>query len=198
MDDITEIDTGFPIEEDIDYGTPALMPDDHAAALERASWHMRKAAMLTAERDELAAVYRREMERLELRLEHRRRILNERIAWHEEPVRQLHLALLRSNPKRKTIELPYGTSKVRVPATPKVSITDNAALLAWAESNRPELLGRSINVTAIRTVAVPKGKVAPGETGEAVDSETGEVIPGVAVTLDAPSWSSSYEQEAHE
>jgi hypothetical protein len=175
-------------EEDIDYDTPALMPPGEPEALERASWHMRMAAQITAERDQIAAVYKAEMERLEMRLAHRMRIMNNRIAWHEQPVEALHLALLKSNPKRKTIELPYGTSKVRVSTAPKLSISDNSALLVWAENNHPELLGRTINITAVKTVAVM-------HMGKVIDAASGEMIPGVEATTVDPKWSSLYEQD---
>lgn len=170
---------------DIDYTQPAVTPDDPVDALERASWHMRVASMLTDERDQLVAVYKAEMERLELRLQHRVRILNERIAWHEEPVKSLHLALLRRDPRRKTIELPHGSSKVTVPKTPKVHITDKSALLAWAENSHPDILSRDVNVTGLRTIAHIDGDTA-------VDAN-GEVIPGVEVRLDPPTWRATYE-----
>ena len=184
----------FGDEPDIDYDTPALMPAEEAGALERASWHMKMASRLTAERNELTAIYAAEIDRLQIRLEHRRRILADRITWHELPIESLHAALLRDNPKRKTIELPYGTSKVRVPATPKAVITDKDAVLAWAEKAHPELLGHTINVTAIRTVAAPAGEVTVARAAAAIDTDTGEVIPGVEVTLDPPTWSSNYEE----
>lgn len=177
---------------DIDYTEPAVMPDDHTAALERASWHMRIAAMLTAERDQLTAVYLAEMDRLVVRLQHRQRILNERIAWHEEPVKSLHLALLRIDPRRKTIELPHGASKIQVPKTPKAHITDKGALLAWAEDHHPDLLSRDINVTAVRTIALADATPTPEHPTGAVDAN-GEVIPGVEVRLDPPKWSATYE-----
>lgn len=179
-----------PDDTDIDYETAAEMPPGEAEALERASWHMRMAARLTAEKDQLTAVYQAEMDRLTERIQHRRRILDQRIAWHEEPVKALHLNIVARNPKRKTIDLPYGTSKVRVPATPRVVITDKPALLAWAENTHPDLLSRDINVTAVKTIAqaTRSGPLDPN----------GEVIPGVEFVLDAPSWSSNYDTEVTE
>lgn len=178
---------------DIDYSTPAEMPGSQADALDRASWHMAMAARLTTERDQLTAVYRAEMDRLQLRLQHRTRILNERIAWHEEPVRSLHLAIARADPRRKTIELPYGTSKVTVPKTPKLVITDKAALLAWAENNHPDILSRDVNVTGVKTIATMP-TVDPGGSAPVPDAN-GEVIPGVEATLDMPKWNGTYETE---
>jgi len=175
-------------EPDIDYNEPALMPEQQAEALDRASWHMRMAARLDAERAQLNAVYKAEIERLQIRQGHRDRILADRIAWHEGPVQALHLALLRENPKRKTIELPYGTSKVRVSKTPRLEFTDKAATMAWAEQAHPEILGRTINVTGVKHIAQI--------TEAGVLDKNGEIIPGVVATLDEPSWSASYNGEA--
>jgi len=176
-------------EPDIDYDTPANMPEGEAEALERASWHMRKAAMLKAERDQLNAVYQAEIDRLLVRRGHRLRIIDNQIEWHEEPVRSLHLALLRDNPRRKTIELPYGTSKVRAAQKPKVIIEDKGAVLAWAERNHPDLLGMTINVTDLRSVAEPT------DDGRAVDAATGELVPGASSHTPEPTWSALYEQD---
>jgi hypothetical protein len=180
-------------EPDIDYDTPAVMPPGEAEALERASWHIKKAAMISSEKSQLAAVYKAEMERLQIRLAHRVRIMNDQIAWHEEPVRSLHLAIQGSNPKRKSIELPYGTSKVTVPKTPTVQIVDQPAVLAWAEANHPELLGHTINVTAVRSVSrIPEG-VTTELPGKVFDAGTGEVIPGVESTLAPKKWTPKYD-----
>ena len=175
----------FDTEPDIDYDEPALMPGDEAEALERADWHMRKASMLTRERDQLAAIYRAEIERLHLRLAYRTRIYDDQIEWHELPVESLHRALLRESPKRKTIELPHGTSKIRVSKTPRIEFTDKAATMAWAETAHPEILGRTINVTGVKSIA--------SVTGALVIDDNGEVVPGVTAVLDEPSWSSLYD-----
>lgn len=176
-------DLDIPIgdEPDIDYGTPALMPDGTAEALDRASWHLKMAARATAQRDEIDAVYQAEMDRLEIRRLHRRRIFNDQIAWHQAPIESLHRALLRDDPKRKSIELPYGTSKIRVSKTPTVTFTDKAATLAWAETNHPDILGRTINVTGVKSIA--------NVTDAGVIDTTGEIIPGVEASTPEPSWS---------
>ena len=183
MSDLDPIQT----ESDIDYDTPAEMPDGQAEALERASWHLRMASQLTAERDQIAGVYKAELERLAIRLGHRSRILNDQIAWHERPVEALHRALLADSPKRKTIELPYGTSKMRTPKTARLEIVDRPKLLSWAEDSHPDILGRTINVTGVKTVAMVTDDLQ-------VLTEHGEVIPGVEAVLDDPSWSVNYDE----
>lgn len=174
-------------DTDIDYGVEAQMPETRPEQLERASWHMKMAARLVAERDEMMAVYKAEIARLQARWIERSDVYDSRIAWHQAPVEALHLALLADDPKRKTIVLPYGTSKVRVPKTPRIIIDDQSALLVWAEANHPDILGRTINVTGVKTIA--------SVTKAGVVDPNGELIPGVRAVLDDPSWTASYSED---
>jgi hypothetical protein len=174
-------------EPDIDYDTPAEMPDGQAEALDRASWHLKMAAKYSRQLSEIDAVYKAEMERLDIRRQHRLRILANQIAWHETPVESLHRALLAEDPKRKSIELPYGTSKIRASKTPKLEFTDMAATLAWAEENHPDILGRTINVTGVKTIA------STSPDFRMVVDDNGEIIPGVEASMPESSWSASYD-----
>jgi len=174
---------------DVDYDEPANMPTGDAEALERASWHLSMSARYQHERDQLTAVFRAEIERLQLRLAERQRTLDARIAWHEEPVRAFHLARLARDPKSsKTLALPHGTSRIRVSKTPHVEIVDRPALLVWAEANHPDILGRTVNVTGVKSI------IASG-AGEQVVDGNGKFVPGVELSLPGPSWSVSYESE---
>lgn len=191
---MTHIDDLFDDTSDLDYSTPAQMPPGEAEALERASYHMMMAGKRKRELDQLKAVYKATLEDLKLRLAHRTRILEDQIRYHHEPVESLHMAIYGADPERATIELPWGTSKVTTPRKPKVEITDEAAVLAWAEVNRPELLGHTINVTAVKTVAkLPEESLPVGVSGTVWDTDTGETIPGVRAVLEAPKWSPSYD-----
>ena len=173
---------------DLDYEAgPANMPPGDAEALERASWHLSMSARYQHERDQLTAVFTDEIERLQLRLAERQRTLDARIAWHEEPVRAFHLARLGRDPKSsKTLSLPYGTSRIRVSKTPHVEIVDRPALLVWAEANHPEILGRTINVTGVKSITASLNGI------NVIDSN-GERVPGVDAALPDPSWSVSYD-----
>lgn len=177
----------FPDDvSDLDYDEPANMPTGDAEALERASWHLSMSARYQHERDQLTAVFRAEIERLQLRLAERQRTLDARIAWHEEPVRAFHLARVRRDSKSpKTLALPHGTSRIRVPATHRLEITDKAALLAWAEVHHPEILSRDVNKTGVKQIA--------SVTAAGVVTANGEIVPGVTSVLDDPSWAASYE-----
>lgn len=181
------------MELDIDYNEPAQMPPGEVEALERASWHMGMAERYQRDLDQIDALYKAEMERLQIRREHRKQILQAQIDWHLQPVESLHRALLADDDRRKTIELPHGTSKMTVRKQPKVFIEDKAALLAWAEQNHDELLSHDINVTAIRTIAKPDRDLEPGQQGLAVDEATGEIIPGVRSELPAPDWKPKFD-----
>ena len=174
---------------DVDYDEPANMPTGDAEALERASWHIAMSARYQHERDQLTAVFRTEIERLQLRLAERQRTLDARIAWHEEPVRAFHLARLARDPKSpKTLALPHGTSRVQVPKTYRLEFTDKAATLVWAEANHPEILSRDVNKTGVKQVATA--------SAAGVITANGEIVPGVEAVLDDPSWKASYESGA--
>lgn len=168
---------------DIDYETPAEMPEDEPAALSRASWHLRMASMIKSEQIALNNLYQEEIDRLQIKQMHRWRIAEDRIAWHEAPVEEMHLKIIHDDPKRaKTLELPHGTSKVRVPVTPKVHFTDQEATLAWVLENHPEIVKHSVGIAAVRSI-IDKG----------VHDKNGEIVPGIESRLDQPTWSSSYE-----
>jgi hypothetical protein len=62
-----------------------------------------------------------------------------------------------------------------------VTFTDKAATLAWAETNHPDILGRTINVTGVKSIA--------NVTDAGVIDSTGEIIPGVEASTPEPSWS---------
>lgn len=167
---------------DLDYSVPARLPEDDDEALRRIDWHVR---MVRRERDELhrlEALYRAEMDRLHDRYAERARIINSRIDWHSSPVESWH----RAHPERRTVELPHGTSKLRVPKQPMVFMAgeDNDVVRDWAITAHPEIL-RGPNVTAVRKVVQI---VETGDGWQAIDPATGEVVPGVTVQMPEPTW----------
>lgn len=166
---------------DIDYDTPAFIPDNEAEALERIAWHARLARAAHAELADVEAMYAAEMERLRDRLDNRQAIINKRIAWHTAPIESYHRMRLEADPKRKTIELPHGTSRVTVPTKPKAWITDYEAATEWARTAHPEIM-RGPNVTDLRDV------VQITDDLKVIDPATGEIVPGVAAEIPAARW----------
>lgn len=166
---------------DIDYSTPAELPDDDNDILERVAWHARMARRAQAELDEISDLYDAELARLTERRENRVRIIMERLAWHKAPIESYARMRLERDGKR-TIELPHATSKISVPTKPQVFITDTDTLTDWARTRHPEIL-RSPNVTDVRRV------VTVTDDGKVVDPDTGEFVPGVEAQVPQPRWS---------
>lgn len=80
---------------------------------------------------------------------------------------------------RMTIRADDGTELgkiTRTGRTPKASITDEAAFMAWVKANRPDQI-RTIVDTEYRRAVIKRAAA----DGIAADPETGEVIPGIEV-----------------
>ena len=167
---------------DIDYSTPAIIPEDDA--LSRLDWHMRMVRKYRAERAELDAVYAAEMERIGDRWQNRQRIIEQKANWHAAPIESYHLA----HPEKRTIELPHGTSKVRVAKSPQVFMPGESSkeVTEWARTAHPEIM-RGPNVSDVRRVV----EIVTHDDGSlsVIDPATGEVVPGVHAAWPLPSWS---------
>lgn len=164
-----------------------LDTDSEIDALVGADRHLRNVARLRAEIATLEQVYAAEITRLTERRDERIEMLQRAIDWHLAPVRQLHERLVEVDPKRKTIELPHGTLRLRVAAKPQVFIDDQEQLVAWALDSAPDVLPevRRINVTDLRkTVDV----INAGDTYKIVRRTTGEIVPHVHAEIPAPTW----------
>jgi len=173
-----------PVEtSDIDYDTPAIIPDD-LDALSRMDWHMRMVRRQTQNLTELTDLYRAEMDRLSDRLINRTLIIQKAIAWHRAPIESYH----RAHPDRKTLELPNGSSKLTVPRTAKVfaDAYQPDVVTEWARWAHPEIM-RGPNITDVRKVV--SIKTCDDGSLAVVDSETGEIVPGVTAQVPNASWS---------
>jgi hypothetical protein len=84
----------------------------------------------------------------------------------------------RDEKTRKTISTPFGVLK-SLPAQDKWTLEDEDAAVAWAKSDedRKHLL----QITEkIKLVAIKKELLA--QDGQAVDPETGDIVPGIKIT----------------
>ena len=73
----------------------------------------------------------------------------------------------RANPKRKTLTLPNGTLKTRVPSAGRVEVTDEHAFTAWAKRNgRDHLLRYKPEPAASAIREEPQRRTHPDETIE--------------------------------
>lgn len=183
------------VEGPPDAPAPELDPLAEIEALDRADYHLLQVARLRhdlAVHDEL---FRRAIDRLQDRAIERRVIIERQIEWHLAPVAQLHFRLLEANPKRRTIELPSGTLKARIPEKPQVFIDDQAAVAEWARNSAPELVPPPdrVRVTDLRKVVA----VVPRPDGTlAVVTRHGEPVPGVHAEVPQPTWNADTDPEA--
>lgn len=160
---------------DIDYATPAILPDDDGAALDRLTWHARMARRYDDEALELEARYTAEIDRLMDARDYAVGKLRAKRDWHTAPIEQYH----RAHPDNRTLDLVHARSKLRVPKKATVFIDDAETVAEWCRTAHPELL-RGPNVTAVR------GVVSALDDGRVVDAATGEVVPGVHAEVPAP------------
>lgn len=179
---------------------PVIDPASEVKALTEANSHLRHIARLRRQLATLDAVYRAELDRLEDRHEHRRGIILRQIAWHEAPCIGLHAALLASDPRRKTVELPHGVLRSRTPSKPTYVMRDPDAFVAWAEDHAAELV-RTKKVPAFDAikkadhlaVMFPADDDAPGLV---VFTETGEHVPGIEAMRPATAYTVATEDES--
>jgi hypothetical protein len=165
---------------DIDYGTPAILPEGDEA-LERVAWHARMARQAKAELDELEDIYDAELARMIERRENRARIITERLNWHTAPIESYHRMRLEADGKR-TIELPHGTSKMTVPKQPKVWFADDKRAADWARRSHPELM-RPPLISDVREV------ITVTDDLKVIDKTTGEVVDALVAQIPEPRWS---------
>jgi phage host-nuclease inhibitor protein Gam len=170
------------IETPDDGPAPDITDAAQVQALSRCDWHLRRIARLTRERDTLDAVYRAEMDRLQLRHENRRRILTDAIEWHEAPLKS-YAAMRRDLDGTKTLELPHGTIRSRTATRPTVHIHDKGAVVEWAKDVLPDVVYFEPKVSKSSLAAwvqqsgeIPPGvTVAPPTTTYHVSAEGGDV-----------------------
>lgn len=138
--------------------------------LTEANWHLRKIARAIQHRNELAAVYDAEMERLRLRWLTRLERIEADIAWHTAPLESYMQMRMREDPKLRTLDLPHGAIKARVGKEPTIKVDDDDAVLAWAGDTLPDLIEEETIRKVVRKVLVAYVKAS------------GEIPPGVTVT----------------
>lgn len=148
------------------------LEDIPVADLDRANYVLGQIRRQRAIRDEEIALLRRERDRLDL-LEQAAKERCARVEeWYVPQLESFHAAVLREDPKRKTIDLPNGALKARQ-GQPSWEFTDE--FVEWASrAGWPVLRVRTDvdKAAAKQTFTVDDGKVLAPD---------GEVVPGVTV-----------------
>lgn len=144
---------------------------------EQAIWALRKIASIERAKKEAQEAAQAEINRIQDWLSEEEKRADQDRMYLVELLEQYHRAVLEDNPKAKTIKLPHGELQMRK-QQPEYNKIDSA-LLVWAKENRPELL---VPQEPKLDWAALKKSLQATETGLAVDTETGLVVPSVTIT----------------
>lgn len=136
----------------------------------QATWAMRKAAMAKARLHDIELIAESEIARIQGWAEHESREPLRDLAYFEGIL--IEYAMKQRAEGRKTVTTPYGAIKSRA-GQPKYVFVDKAGFLEWARQSHPDWIAikEEPSLTAIKDSNVL----------EAVDPETGEMIPGLEV-----------------
>lgn len=173
---------------DPDYDTDPEPPQD----ADQADKRLRRLAKIRAAiaRDEQHAAS--QIEQIGAWLDARLSVHRKAERWEQEGLEMWHRAVLAEDPSRKTISLPCGTLKSRVQQP--VWEFDDEAFIAWAldQNRHPELVRIPEPKPAVDKAAAKKALHLPpltaGESCVPIDEDTGEMVPGVTVTVRPPSF----------
>lgn len=152
--------------------------------LDGATWAARKLAIKRAKRDKLKAFYKDQKAILDKWLADETRRLEDDARFFEGRLEGFHRHAIELDPKALTINLPNGSTLSSLKGKLAVEVTDVNALAAWAEANeKTDELLRYPDPEPQKVALAKYASKAGDEVGEypAVDTETGEVLPGVQI-----------------
>ena len=143
---------------------------------EQAIWALRKIAIIERVRKEAREAAQAEINRIQDWLADEEKRADQDRAYLDELLEQYHRAVLEDNPKAKTIKLPHGELEIRKQQPEYIKSDDTVKV--WAQENRPELL---VPQEPKLDWATLKKSLQATDDGRAVDTETGEIVPGVGI-----------------
>lgn len=182
--------------EDLDAAMSGPEPDFDATpeapqGAEHADWLLRRLARTRRQTADVRTVAAAERDRIDTWEAGRLQQLQKETDWLEDALAQYHRAVLAREPKRKSIDLPFGKLISRA-QQPEWDI-DPDVFLPWAWEHARELVNPGNPKPPVATpdkAAVKKALSIPGKPkpGELVHPVTagGEVPPGVAVLIREP------------
>ena len=165
---------------DPDYDADPEPPQD----ADEANRRLRRLARIRADIAQVEETAARQIDQINAWAERRYEVLHGRARWEQEGLEMWHRAVLADDPSRKTISLPCGTLKSRVQQPEWVF--DDEVFLPWAEVHAPELVKVQVRSSIDRNAA--KHAIVVLDDGRYITG-TGEVVPGVTVTVRPPSFS---------
>lgn len=180
--DLNEQDLAeFLAGPDPDYTADPEPPQD----ADEANRRLRRLARIRADIAQVEETAARQIDQINEWAESRYQVLHGKARWLEEGLEMWHRAVLADDPSRKSISLPCGTLKSRA-QQPEWSF-DDEVFLPWAEVHAPELVKVQVRSSVDRNAA--KHAIVVLDDGRHIVSGTGEVVPGVTVTVRPPSFS---------
>lgn len=138
---------------------------------------------LSAERDEIVRVAESEKRRIDEWASDRTSGIERRVESIERALEGFTRHVNRETPKRKTLNFPNGTLRLRAART-SVRVFDESLLVEWARTNMPSLLTMKPNRTAIGKLAIKESDDQDASSStimHSVVSADGEIVPGVVV-----------------
>lgn len=172
---------------------PDLQVIDRPDLADAALWALRALAKREAEVVELANL--RHSQIVEWRVDELLPIETVR----ERLVRLLegyHTAILRQDPKRKTIKLPGGSLKARTTRVDGLRIQDRKELLAFAKESLPEALTTTVDVDVAKVKELLTVVDGVPVTADGVVVRGLEVVPAGSTSYDYELGSDSADEEA--
>jgi hypothetical protein len=148
----------------------------------QAVWAMRKLAAAKARLNDIALIAESEIARVQHWAEQQSREPMRNTEYFEGIL--VEYGMSQRAEGRKTVSTPYGAIKSRT-GQPKYTFTDRDEFIAWAKANRPGW---------VAVKEEPALSVIRAETEGAVDSDTGEIIPGLSVDPASVSFSVEVEK----
>lgn len=180
--------------EQPDYDEAPEAPRD----ADEANTRLRRLARIRAEIGAVEDQARTQIDQIQAWLDARKATLANRERWLTEGLEMWHRAVLSDDPDRKTISLPCGTLSAR--RQQPVWEFDEPTFLAWAIEHAPDLVRVPEPKPQVERAAAKKALHLPplteGESCRPIDEDTGEMVPGVTVTVRPPSFTVSTEVEA--
>lgn len=188
-----------PISQDLDDWLAGPDPDydqdpEPPRDADEANRRLRRLARIRARIADVEEVAARQIEQVNAWAERRYEVLHGQARWEQDGLEMWHRAVLADDPSRKTISLPCGTLKSRVQQP--VWEFDDEIFTCWAEGHAPNLLRVRSTIdkaAAKKTLHLPP--LTEGESCRPIDEDTGEMVPGVTVSVRPPSFSVVTEQE---
>jgi hypothetical protein len=178
------LEDALTADVDPDFDTAPAPPSDTA----RANSMLRHVDRLHRRRLDVLMLAEAETERVDLWLSGELAKIDGQVAWFEQALAAWHEAVLRDDPKAVTISLPAGRHIART-QQPEWEI-DDSEFLVWAAAHHPVLINPGAPKPAVPSVdraAVKKMLMVPvaqpGDRVQVVDPESGEMVPGVTVTV---------------